>query len=466
MTERRWDPGTGEWRAFATHRQDRTFLPAADACPPPPTTAPDAPTAAPDAAYPPGVFDNRFPSLSPRPPETSVAASGLYDVTPAIGAAEVVLYTDRHALTFAELDVERVRRLIDVWADRYDVLGARAEIGYVFIFENKGQVIGVTLDHPHGQIYGFPEIPPRPRRELEQAERYFDECGTCVYCDVVAHEQAEGVRIVTSNAHFVAFVPFAARFPYEVQIAPWRHATSLLDLTDPERDAFAEVLLDVTGAYDALFGFSLPYVMAMHQSPTDDGELLHISHLHVEFTPPNRTADKLKYLAGSELAAGSFVNDTVPEDTASALREALSRRAIEATGPKGALQGSSTRSAVATAAIPTACSPRRGGSTSSESTPTTTRGSSCRWRSSSRLWSRSAVVRTARSRVGPRSWVTVDGRPSPRTPRRWRTDGLRMPQVSRGRCASWSACRGSISWWTRMSPSVQGCPPAPRSNAP
>jgi UDPglucose--hexose-1-phosphate uridylyltransferase len=279
----------------------------------------------PEPAYQLVVFDNRFPALSPRPPVPSVPPTGLYDVTPAVGAAEVVLYTDRHDLTFADLDPERVRRLVDVWADRYSVLGARPEIGYVLEFENKGQVIGVTLDHPHGQIYGFPEIPPRPLRELEEAARLHRERGTCVYCDVVATEQAEGLRVLASNAHVVAFVPFAARFPYEVHVAPWRHATSLLDLTAPERDSLAALLLDVTGAYDALFGFSLPYVMAMHQAPTDDGEWLHVAHLHVEFTPPHRTADKLKYLAGAELAGGAFVNDTVPEDTASALRAALAR---------------------------------------------------------------------------------------------------------------------------------------------
>jgi UDPglucose--hexose-1-phosphate uridylyltransferase len=325
VTERRWDPVTGEWRTFATHRQDRTFLPPAEFCPLCPTTDADAPTEVPETSYQLVVFDNKFPSLSANPPAPSVPPSDLYDVVPALGAAEVVLYTDDHDVTFADLDHERVRRLVDVWADRYAVLGARPDIGYVFVFENKGQVIGVTIDHPHGQIYGFPDIPPRPRRELEEAAQRHADVGTCVYCDVVAHEQAEGVRMVTSNAHFVAFVPFAARFPYEVHIAPWRHATSLLDLTDPEREAFAALLLEVTGAYDALFGFSLPYVMAMHQAPTDDGEWLHVSHLHVEFTPPHRTPDKLKFLAGAELAAGAFINDTVPEDTASALRAALDR---------------------------------------------------------------------------------------------------------------------------------------------
>jgi UDPglucose--hexose-1-phosphate uridylyltransferase len=324
MTERRWDPVSGQWRTFATHRQDRTFLPPADACPLCPTPiGASRQTEVPEPAYQIVVFDNQFPSLSANPPSPSVGPSPLYDVTPAVGAAEVVLYSDRHDVTFTDLDLERVRRLVDVWADRYAVLGARSDIDYVFIFENKGAVIGVTIDHPHGQIYGFPDVPPLPLRELEVAADHLAERGTCVYCDVVAHEQSDGVRLVSRNAHFIAFVPFAARFPYEVHVTSLRHATSLLDLGDPERESFAKVLLEVAKAYDALFGFSMPYVMAMHQAPTDDGEWLAVSHLHVEFTPPYRTADKLKYLAGAELAAGAFINDTVPEATAAALRSAL-----------------------------------------------------------------------------------------------------------------------------------------------
>src|SRR3954453_5355443 len=226
MTERRWDPVTGEWRTFGTHRQDRTFLPAAESCPLCPTTDPAAPTEVPEVTYQVHVFDNRFPSLSTRPPDPSVPASELYDVTPAVGAAEVVLYTDQHDLTFADLDPERVRRLVDVWADRYAVLGARPEVGYVFIFENKGAVIGVTLDHPHGQVYGFPDVPPLVRHELDTALRHHAVHGTCVYCDVVAHELAEGVRALWTDEHFVASVPIASRFPYEVHVSSRRHATS------------------------------------------------------------------------------------------------------------------------------------------------------------------------------------------------------------------------------------------------
>ncbi|HUR73867.1 MAG TPA: galactose-1-phosphate uridylyltransferase [Sporichthya sp.] len=326
MTERRWDPISGEWRTFATHRQDRTFLPPAEFCPLCPTRPGAAvPTEIPAGGYQLAVFDNRFPALSAQPPPPSVAASWLYPVTPALGAAEVVLYTDRHELTFAQLAPERVRRLIDVWAHRYAVLGARPDIEYVLVFENKGAAIGVTLDHPHGQIYGFPDVPPRLLRELQTAAQHRSRHGTCVFCDVVAHEVADGVRVVAGNDHFLAYVPFAARFPYEVHISALRHATSLLDLSDPERDALAALLLEVTGGYDALFDFSLPYVMAMHQSPTDDGTWLPVSHFYVEFTPLHRTADKLKYLAGVELAAGAFLNDTVPEASAAALRAALTR---------------------------------------------------------------------------------------------------------------------------------------------
>jgi UDPglucose--hexose-1-phosphate uridylyltransferase len=146
-----------------------------------------------------------------------------------------------------------------------------------------------------------------------------------VWCDVVAHERAEGLRVVAGNEHWLAFVPFAARFPYEVHLVAQRHATSLLDLTDPERGTLAALLRTVVRGYDALFGFSLPYVMAMHQAPVDDGGWLPVSHLHVELTPLHRTADRLKYLAGSELAAGAFINDTAPEATAAALRASVLR---------------------------------------------------------------------------------------------------------------------------------------------
>jgi UDPglucose--hexose-1-phosphate uridylyltransferase len=310
---------------FATHRQDRTFLPPDEFCPLCPTKEGGPPTEIPFPAFDVVVFENRFPSLVRRPPESAVAGSALYPVAESIGANEVVVYSDDHHLGLADMDVARIARVVEVWADRYAELGNRAEVAYVFVFENRGVAVGVTLHHPHGQIYAYPDIPPRVRHKLDVAAAHHEDHGTCVYCDVVARERADGVRVVARNRSFLAFVPFAARFPYEIQVMSLRHAASLLDLTGPERLALAAILRDVVAGYDRLFGFPLPYVMSMHQAPTDDGEHQHVSHFHIEFTPVHRTAEKLKYLAGSELGAGAFINDTAPEQTAARLREAVAR---------------------------------------------------------------------------------------------------------------------------------------------
>lgn len=323
MTERRYDPTMGEWRMFARHRQDRTFLPAEDHCPLCPTRDPEKPTEIPFPAFDVVVFENRFPSLVREPPDPEVAGSELYPVEPSNGVNEVVVYSDDHDLSLGQMGTGRIARLVEVWANRYAELAARDDVGYVFVFENRGVAVGVTLHHPHGQIYAYPDIPPRPLRELEVALAHLQQRGTCVFCDVVARERADGVRVVADNESFMAFVPFAARYPYEIHVMPYRHAASLLDLTDPERLALADVLRVVLGGYDRLFGFPMPYVMSMHQAPADDGQHQAVSHLHLEFTPPHRTETKLKYLAGSELGAGAFINDTAPEDTAARLRAAV-----------------------------------------------------------------------------------------------------------------------------------------------
>jgi UDPglucose--hexose-1-phosphate uridylyltransferase len=323
VTERRRDPITGEWRMFAPHRQDRTFLPAEDHCPLCPTRPGHAETEIPLASFDVVTFDNRFPALLAAPPAPDLQSTDLYPVGPSLGANEVVVYSDDHDLQVGDMDPAKIARIIDLWTDRYAALGARAEVAYVFIFENRGDVMGVTLHHPHGQIYAYPEIPPRARLELDTARAHLDEHGSCVLCDVVSREVADGDRMVTGNDQFVALVPFAARFPYEVHIVARRHAPSLLQLTGEERTALAHVIKAVLTAYDRLFGFPLPYVMAMHQAPTDDGDWAAVSHLHLEFTPPHRTATKLKYVAGSELGAGAFINDTRPEDTAAELRRGL-----------------------------------------------------------------------------------------------------------------------------------------------
>lgn len=319
VSELRWNPLLAEWVVTATHRQERTYHPPADFCPLCPTRPGTYPTEVPAEDYEIVVFENKFPSFRRTPPEPSVEDDDLYQVRPSRGICEVVLYSSSHNGSLATSDVMDIARLVDVWTDRYEELGSLDYIDYVLIFENKGEVIGVTLEHPHGQIYAFPFIPPRPARELESAARHWHSTGRCLFCDILGKEIADGRRLVAQNEDFVALVPFFARYPYEVHILSRRHATSLLDLAEHERWGLAEILKVVLQKYDNLFGFSLPYIMVMHQAPTDGAEYPYY-HYHVEFYPPNRTATKLKFLAGCESGAGTFVNDTLPEETAATLR--------------------------------------------------------------------------------------------------------------------------------------------------
>jgi UDPglucose--hexose-1-phosphate uridylyltransferase len=321
--ERRCDPLSGEWRIFAGDRQNRTFLPPATQCPLCPTRDPKAPTEVPWDSFEIAVFDNRFPSLVAFPPPPTSHPGPPYEIAQATGAAEVIVYSDDHTVTLASLGHERLRLLVDVWADRYATLGAREAVAYVFVFENRGEAVGVTLSHPHGQVYGYPEVPPLPARELATAARHRAEHGTCLLCDLVGEERIRGIRVVAQNEVFIAFVPFAARFPFEVHVLSQRHAPSLLDLSDVERDALAHIVEQLVAGYDRLFDFPLPYVMSIHQAPTGPGDWQPISHFHIEFTPLHRSAERLKYLAGSELGAGAFLNDVAPEQAASDLRAAV-----------------------------------------------------------------------------------------------------------------------------------------------
>ncbi len=323
MNQLRWDPTLREWVAYATHRQDRTFLPPAEYCPLCPTEQGGFPTEVPRESYDIVVFENKFPSYVPDAPEPDEPGTILTPTAPGRGVAEVVVYSDEHEETLAGLPEGRIHNLVEVWADRYEELGALDYVDYVFIFENKGEAIGVTLHHPHGQIYAYPFIPPRPAKELDAAREYRSRNEDhCLHCDLLAEEHEDGRRVVAKGEYFTAFVPFYAHFPYEAHVYARRCAPSIASLSGEERWDLARVLKRLLVGYDRLFGFSLPYMMVMHQAPTDGEDYEGVAHFHVEFYPPNRTADKLKYLAGSETGAGAYIVDALPEQTAEALREA------------------------------------------------------------------------------------------------------------------------------------------------
>ena len=322
MSELRWNPVLEEWVITATHRQDRTFFPPPDYDPLAPTKPGGFPTEIPTDTYEIVVFENKFPSLRRDPPDPSVEGSELTPVLPAQGICEVVCYTPDQDTELANLPLTKVEELVTVWADRFEALSARDFIKYVYIFENKGREIGVTLAHPHGQIYAFPYIPPIAERELSAARKHFEKTGRDLIGDVLNQELEDGRRIVAENAHFVAVVPFFARYPYEVHILPRSLRPAISDFDDKEKAALASMMKIVMAKYNNLWQRSMPYIMLMHQRPSDgDSERYGYYRFHIAFYPPYRTPDKLKYLAGSEAGAGAYINDTHAEVTAKTLRE-------------------------------------------------------------------------------------------------------------------------------------------------
>jgi UDPglucose--hexose-1-phosphate uridylyltransferase len=316
--ELRWHPLLEEWVVVAPERQDRTHLPPPKYCPLCPTRDSSLPTEVPSSDYEIVVFENRFPSFGREAPPAQAPATP-YHSAEAAGACEVVLYSPQHEATLGAMPEEHIVRLVEVWTDRYRELGARPEVAYVFIFENRGKEIGVTLTHPHGQIYAFPFVPPRAQREIDAAGRYRRKRRRCLHCDLVRAEIAGRKRLVAETEGFIAFVPYFARYPYEVHVVSRRHRPSLAALSPAERRDLAAVLKVVLLKYDNLWGFPLPFVMVMHQRPTD-GRRHPGCHFHIEFTPPYRSRDKLKYLAGCETGAGTFINDARAEETAKRLR--------------------------------------------------------------------------------------------------------------------------------------------------
>ncbi len=322
MSELRWHPLLEEWVITATQRQDRTFFPPPDYDPLAPTKPGGFPTEIPAPTYEIVVFENKFPSLRREPPTPVVEGTDLTPVRPAQGICEVVCYTPEYDAELATLPLQKVEELVYVWTDRFESLSAHAYVRYVYIFENKGKEIGVTLAHPHGQIYAYPFLPPVPARELEAARKHFARTGRDLIGDVLAQELEDGRRIVAQNAHFVALVPFFARYPYEVHVLPRAARTALPDFDAEEKHSLAVILKTVMEKYNNLWNRSMPYIMLMHQRPSDGSSADYSYYrFHIEFYPPYRTPDKLKYLAGSEAGAGAFINDTHAETTAQTLRE-------------------------------------------------------------------------------------------------------------------------------------------------
>ncbi|HET7015443.1 MAG TPA: galactose-1-phosphate uridylyltransferase [Streptosporangiaceae bacterium] len=319
-SQARRDQLLDEWVVIASHRQDRTFQPALAECPLCPSTATSL-TEIPAPEYDVVVFENRFPTLG-APADAPLAdapADGLLDHHPAGGRCEVIVFSDNHDASFADLTKDQAAIVMAAWADRSAELARLPSVEQVYCFENRGSEIGATLTHPHGQIYAYPYVTPRTARMLRSVADYRAATGGNLFDDLVAAERKQQARIVADGSHWLAFVPYAAHWPYEVHLYPHQRVPDLPALSDAARSEFVEIYLDLLRRFDQLFDTPAPYISAWHQAPIRSGgdEFA----VHLELFTIRRASGKLKYLAGSESGMGAFANDISPETAAQRLRD-------------------------------------------------------------------------------------------------------------------------------------------------
>ncbi len=316
MTELRYNPLLQDWTMVASHRQNRPQMPK-DYCPfcPGSGRVPDQ--------YDVLKYDNDFPALMPNPPKPDDVATDIYQVEEAYGKCEVVLYSPDHTAAMSRLSVDHIRKVVDLWTERFEELAKDSRHKYVFIFENRGPEVGVTMPHPHGQIYAYPYIPLKLRTELASSQEHFNQTGCCLICDINDQESSFAQRVVAQNDSFIAYVPFFTDYPYGVMIASKSHKTTLLEFTDQEKDDLAQILKWVTAGMDHLFERDFPFMMALHQAPVNGPDVKDYYHFHIEFYPPLRDRDRVKYLASSETGAWAPCNTTSVEQTAPQLKRAI-----------------------------------------------------------------------------------------------------------------------------------------------
>lgn len=360
--EQRWHPLRQEWVVVAAHRQNRPWSgetvetgrprppahdPRCHLCPGNPRIS-GAVNDAYDGVY---VFDNDHPCVGPDAPAHLDPPPPPYRVRPALGRARVVCFSPRHDLTLAEMSVGAITEVVRVWRQQTRDLSALSGVKHVLAFENKGDVVGVSNPHPHGQIYATDFVFKTMETELEASRRHHDATGRGLFQDVIAAEQQDGRRILFEDDLVIAFVPYFARYSYEVYVAPKRRVPHVFALSDAESGSLAIALAEVTVRFDNLWRISFPYVMALHQAPMDGADV-GAFHFFISFHPPLRRPGLLKYLAGPEIGGGNFVSDTSPEAKAAELKSVP--RVHFAASPSASSESASSDSASSDSASPSA----------------------------------------------------------------------------------------------------------------
>lgn len=318
MAELRWHPLIKDWIMIASHRQNRPQMPK-DWCPfcPGSGNVPDDFTVL--------RYNNDFPALSQNPPEPDAVSTDLYKTAPAYGKCEVILYSKEHTVTLPELSVPHIKQLVDLWSDRFADIRKDEKIKYIFIFENRGEAVGVTMPHPHGQIYGYSTIPKKIELELASCKEHFEETHKCLICEMNENEITFQQRVIFENEDFIVYLPFFTEYPYGVYIVSKAHKQDITQFTDSEKTNLATALKNTVGMFDSLFDTQFPYMMCMHQSPVNSGDTGDYYHFHIEFFPPMRAGDKIKFNASSETGVWAHCNPTAPEEKAIELRTAYNK---------------------------------------------------------------------------------------------------------------------------------------------
>ena len=318
MAELRWHPLIKDWVMVVSQRQNRPQMPK-DWCP-----FCKGSEKVPDD-YIVLKYDNDFPALSLNPPVEDDVETELYKTSPSYGKCEVILYSSDHHTTLPQLDDLHLNELVKLWKERFTEISSFEKIKYVFIFENRGEAVGVTMPHPHGQIYGYPFIPKKLELELDACKEHMENTGRCLICDMNREEEKFSKRVIFENESFIVYLPFFSEYPYGIYISSKRHIQYITQFTEKETLDFAQTVKTAAGTLDSLFGFAFPYMMCMHQAPVNSDCDYGYYHFHIEFFPPMRSREKIKFNASSETGAWAHCNPTSIEEKAEELKQAYLR---------------------------------------------------------------------------------------------------------------------------------------------
>jgi len=323
MSELRWNPLLRTYTMVASNRQARPDMPK-DWCPFCPGEGKKVP---PD--YEVFSYDNDFPALKLSPDEMTVKSTGIYNAVQNYGKCEVILYSPDHNAKLYELSQEHIVKLIHLWKGRFIELSKDEKIKYIFEFENRGEEVGVTMPHPHGQLYAYPWIPLKIKTELDSCCDYYNEHSKCLICSMNDEEKEFGERVIFENSSFMAYLPFFTDYPYGVFITSKRHIDSFVGFMQKEEEDLADILKNITGAFDNLFDRPFPYMMCIHQSPVNSEweykDNSRYFHFHIEFYTPLRDKKRIKWYASSEMGGWAAANTMNVEDSAKDLRAALEK---------------------------------------------------------------------------------------------------------------------------------------------